>query len=105
MAPALANAKGGPRITPRAEGALVQTLDRQRVAGCLRQDGEGRLAHWPSRLAFGPIPVQSAGGAYTRKRLNEAPKEQHYGTSGRRRLAAGRIAHQRRPFHPADHAL
>src|SRR5262249_19426706 len=44
---ALADAIGGFGVASRSEGALVQPLDRVRVVGRLRQNGEGKAAHAP----------------------------------------------------------
>jgi hypothetical protein len=45
VAPALADAKGGPRIAAGAEGALVQPFDREGVAQDLGEDGELQFGH------------------------------------------------------------
>src|SRR5262249_4839014 len=96
-------------VAAGAEGALVQALDRHRVVGRFRPDGQGEVGHLrPSALSIWraqrPLPGTQPGAGRGRGEslhaddeigYGRANRDVRHGSSGRRRLAgrAARRAH------------
>ena len=64
----LADALRGAHVAARAEGALVQPLDRGRILGLFGQDREGKIGHEASPR----ISIWAAGGPLRRNRHAQA---------------------------------